>query len=157
MLIYRSNVKKWANEVIIMNLSRSFKKGETIFHQGSPSDCAFIIGSGSVEILQETTEGEKVIGKLKENEIFGEMGLIDGQPRSATVRAIEDSVMYLINRNNFDILVEKNPKALLPILKVLTGRLRETMDFLKQETNFTTKKHSMKIHTESINPKLTTY
>ena len=84
------------------------------------------------------------------------MGLIDGQPRSATVRAIEDSVMYLINRNNFDILVEKNPKALLPILKVLTGRLRETMDFLKQGTNFTTKKHSMKMHTESINPKLTT-
>ena len=68
------------------------------------------------------------------------MGLIDGQPRSATARAIEDSVMYLINRNNFDILVEKNPKALLPILKVLTGRLRETMDFLKQGTNFTTKK-----------------
>ena len=54
-------------EVDSMSLSRAFKKGETIFHQGSPSDCAFIIGSGSVEILQETREGEKVIGKLKEN------------------------------------------------------------------------------------------
>ena len=150
-------VKNVCIEVASMSLSRTFKKGETIFDQGSPSDCAFIVSSGSVEILQETTEGEKVIGELKENEIFGEMGLIDGQPRSATVRAIEDSVMYLINRNNFDILVEKNPKALLPILKVLTGGLRETMDFLKQGTNFTTQKHSSKMHTESINPKLTTY
>jgi len=140
-----------------MNLSRNYKKGETIFHQGSRSDCAFIISSGSAEILQETTEGEKVIGKLKENEIFGEMGLIDGQPRSATARALEDSVMYIINRNSFDILVKKNPKALLPILKVLTSRLRETMDFVKQRTSSTTKTHSMKMQTEPINAKLTTY
>ena len=97
-------VKNMCIEVDSMSLSRAFKKGETIFHQGSPSDCAFIIGSGSVEILQETREGEKVIGKLKENEIFGEMGLFDGQPRSTTVRALEDSVMYVITRNNFDIV-----------------------------------------------------
>ena len=141
-----------------MNLSKNFKKGETIFLQGSSSDCAFIVGSGSVEILQETKEGEKVIGKLKENEIFGEMGLIDGQPRSATARALEDSVMYVINRNNFETLVQKNPKALLPILKVLTSRLRETMGFLKQGTSFTTKTNSIKMHTEPpINSKLTTY
>ena len=140
-----------------MNLSKNFKKDGIIFHQGSPSDCAFIIGSGSVAIVQETKEGEKVIGKLKENEIFGEMGLIDGQPRSATARALEDSVMYVINRNSFDILVQKNPKALLPILKVLTSRLRETMDFLKQRTSSTTKINSIKMHPEPINAKLTTY
>ena len=123
-----------------MNSCRYFKKGETIFDQGSPSDCAFIVGSGSVEILQETTEGEKVIGKLKENEIFGEMGLIDGEPRSATARALEDSVLYIINRNNFEVLVHKNPKALLPLLKILTSRLRETLSFLKQDTRSSTKK-----------------
>jgi CRP-like cAMP-binding protein len=123
-----------------MNLSRNFKKGGVIFNQGSPSDCAFIVGSGSVEILRETTEGEKVIGKLKENEIFGEMGLIDGEPRSATARALEDSVLYIINRNNFEVLVHKNPKALLPLLKILTSRLRETMSFLKQDTRSSTKK-----------------
>ena len=123
---------KQANEVISMNLSKNFKKGKLIFNQGSASDCAFIIGSGSVEIVKDTEEGEKVIGILKENEIFGEMGLIDGQPRSASARALEDSVMYIITRDNFDILVQKNPKALLPILKVLTSRLRETLSFLKQ-------------------------
>jgi CRP/FNR family cyclic AMP-dependent transcriptional regulator len=140
-----------------MNLSKNFKKGETIFLQGSSSDCAFIVGSGAVEIIQETKEGEKFIGKLKENEIFGEMGLIDGQPRSATARALEDSLMYIIHRNNFDTLVQKNPKALLPILKVLTSRLRETMGFLKQGTSSTTKEQPMKKHTEPINAKLTTY
>ena len=53
---------------------------------------------------RETTEGEKVIGKLKENEIFGEVGLFDGQPRTATARALEASVMYVITRNNLDIV-----------------------------------------------------
>jgi len=97
-------IKNELIEVTSMSLSRAFKKGETIFHQGSPSDCAFIIGSGSVEILQKTTAGEKVIGKLKENEIFGEVGLFDGQPRSATAKALEESVIYVITRNNFDIV-----------------------------------------------------
>ena len=97
-------VKNVCIEVASMSLSRTFKKGETIFHQGSQSDCAFIIGSGSVEILQETREGEKVIGKLKENEIFGEVGLFDGQPRTTTARALEASVMYVITRNNLDIV-----------------------------------------------------
>jgi len=87
-----------------MNLCRAFKKGEIIFHQDNPSDCAFIIGSGSVEIVQKNTEGEKVIREFKKNEVFGEVGLFDGQPRSATARALEDSVIYVITRNNLDIV-----------------------------------------------------
>jgi len=114
-----------------MNLRRSFKKGGTIFHQGTPSDCAFIISSGLVEISEDTFEGTKVIGRLTENEIFGEMGLIDGQPRSASARALEDSIVYVMTRNNFNLLAKENPEALLPILKVLTSRLRETMNFQK--------------------------
>ncbi|MEK9628623.1 MAG: cyclic nucleotide-binding domain-containing protein [Nitrospinota bacterium] len=114
-----------------MSVGRKFKKGETIFLKGEPSDCAFIISSGAVEIIERTVRGEKVIGQLTENEIFGEMGLIDGQPRSATARAIEDSVVYVMTRNKFDLLARENPEALLPILKVLTSRLRETMHSFK--------------------------
>jgi len=114
-----------------MNLRRNLKKGETIFAQGSPSDCAFIIGSGSIEIIENTLEGPKVIGQLTENKIFGEMGLIDGQPRSAAARALEDSVVFVMTQSSFDNLSRKNPEALLPILKVVTSRLRETMNFLK--------------------------
>jgi len=119
--------------VIQMNLRRNLKKGETVFSQGSPSDCAFIISSGSVEIIENTPEGQKVIGQLTENEIFGEMGLIDGKPRSATVRALEDSVVYIMSKINFDKLAREKPEALLPILKVLSGRLRETMNLMRPE------------------------
>ncbi|MGK0179776.1 MAG: CRP-like cAMP-binding protein [Nitrospinales bacterium] len=114
-----------------MNLRRNLKKGETIFSQGSQSDCAFIINSGSVEIIENTLKGQKVIGQLTENEIFGEMGLIDGRPRSATARALEDSVVFKMTQVSFDKLAREKPEALLPILKVLSSRLRETMNLMR--------------------------
>jgi CRP/FNR family transcriptional regulator, cyclic AMP receptor protein len=131
-----------------MNLRRNLKKGETIFSQGSPSDCAFIISSGSVEIIENTLEGQKVIGQLTENEIFGEMGLIDGRPRSATARALEDSVVYIMTKINFDKLAREKPEALLPILKVLSGRLRETMNLMRPEYS------NLRMNTKSVKGKL---
>ena len=115
-----------------MNLRKNLKKGEVIFHEGNPSDCAYIIGSGSIEILESSPGGQKVLGILEDNEIFGEMGLIDGLPRSATARALKDSVVYILTPETFDNLIHKNPESLLPIMKILTCRLRETMNCLKQ-------------------------
>ena len=114
-----------------MNLSKNFKKDGIIFHQGSPSDCAFIIGSGSVAIVQETKEGEKILGNLKENDIFGEMGLIDGFPRSASVIALEDCTISIITQDSFNNLAQHKPEALMPILKVLAKRLRSTLTLVE--------------------------
>jgi CRP-like cAMP-binding protein len=115
-----------------MDLRKNLKKGEVIFHEGNPSEDAYIVALGSIEILENTAEGQKVLGVLGENEIFGEMGLIDGLPRTATARAREDSVVYVLTPKTFDNMVQENPEALLPILKILISRLRETMHCLKQ-------------------------
>ena len=115
-----------------MNLRRNFGKGEIIFHEGSVSDCAYVIAMGSIEIYTTTPQGEKVLGTLGANEIFGEMGLIDGLPRSASARTCETSVVFILTYQTFEKLVHKKPKALLPILKILSHRLRETMIDLKK-------------------------
>ena len=115
-----------------MNLRRNFGKGEIIFHEGSVSDCAYVIAMGSIEIYTTTPQGEKVLGTLGANEIFGEMGLLDGLPRSASARACETSVVFILTYQTFEKLVHKKPKALLPILKILSHRLRETMIDLKK-------------------------
>ena len=99
-----------------MNLGKNLKKEEVVFHEGSSSDDAYIIGLGSIESLKNTASGQKVMEILGENEIFGEMGLIDGLPRSATARAREDSVVYVLTPQTFDNLVQENPETLLPIL-----------------------------------------
>ena len=114
-----------------MSLRKKLNKGEVVFHEGNPSGDAYIISLGSIEILENTASGQKVLGILGENEIFGEMGLIGGQPRSATARAREDSVVCVLTPKTFDNMVQENPEALLPILKILINRLRETMKFLK--------------------------
>jgi CRP/FNR family transcriptional regulator, cyclic AMP receptor protein len=115
-----------------MNLRKTLKKGEVVFHEGTPSEDAYIVGLGSIEIVENTAKGQQVLGVLGENEIFGEMGLIDGLPRSATARALEDSIVYVLTPKTFDSLVHENPEALLPIMKILASRLRETMNCLKR-------------------------
>ena len=97
-----------------MSLRKKFNTGEVVFHEGNPSGDTYIISLGSIEILENTASGQKVLGILGENEIFGEMGLIDGQPRSATARAREDSVVYVLTPQTFDNLVQENPETLLP-------------------------------------------
>ena len=114
-----------------MNFRKKFKKGGTIFHQGTPSDCAFIIDSGVVEIIEDTLEGQKVIGCLTENEIFGEMGLIDALPRSANVIALEDCVVTVMTQDIFNSLSKHNPTALIPVLKVLAKRLRKALEIIE--------------------------
>ena len=106
----------------------NFKTKEIIIEEGSPGDCAYIIEKGSVEVSKITLNGEKlVLGVLEKSEIFGEMGLIDGLPRSATVTALEDCVMSVCSQETFNNLADHNPEALIPIFKVLVRRLRSTL------------------------------
>ena len=105
-----------------------FKKGEDIIEEGTLGDCAYIIEQGSVEVSKLTPHGEKqVLGVLEKSEIFGEMGLIDGLPRCATVTALENCVMSVCSRETFNSLADHNPESLLPIFKVLVRRLRSTL------------------------------
>ena len=109
-----------------------FKKGEEIIQEGTLSDCAYIIGEGRVEVSKKLPTGEKqIIAVLNKNEIFGEMGLIDGFPRSATVVALEDCTISIMTQEAFNSLAEHKPQALMPILKVLAKRLRATLSLVE--------------------------
>ena len=117
-----------------------FKKGDDIIEEGTPGDCAYIIEQGSVEVSKLTPQGQKqVLGVLGKSEIFGEMGLIDGLPRSATVTAREDCVMSVCSQETFNNLADHNPESLIPIFKVLVGRLRSTLALVEtlQQNNGT--------------------
>ena len=110
-----------------------FKKGEEIIHEGMASDCAFIIESGTVEVSKLDPDGErKILATLKENDIFGEMGLIDGLPRSCTVVALETCNITKLTKEAFETLADHNPQALMPILKILAQRLRATLKLVEE-------------------------
>ena len=109
-----------------------FKKDEEIIQEGTLSDCAYIICEGRVEVSKKLPNGDKqIIGVLNKNEIFGEMGLIDGFPRSASVIALEDCSISIITQDSFNNLAQHKPEALMPILKVLAKRLRSTLTLVE--------------------------
>lgn len=109
-----------------------YNKGDEIIQEGTLSDCAYIIESGSVEVSKKKpNEDRQIIAVLTENDIFGEMGLIDGLPRSATVVALEDCSITIMTQETFNHLAQHNPQALMPILKVLAKRLRSTLSLVE--------------------------
>ena len=109
-----------------------FKKGTKIIEEGTLSDCAYIIESGRVQVSKTLNNGkEQIIGILEENDIFGEMSLIDSLPRSATVLALEDCTISVMTQETFNHLAQHNPEALMPILKVLAKRLRATLTLVE--------------------------
>ena len=111
-----------------MTMTQEVKKGDVIFREGNFSDTAFIIESGLFEVTKKTEDGGyKRISMLHKNDIFGEMGIIDGLPRSATVTALEDGRVTVVTKEDFETLARRNPNALMPILKILSMRLRRAL------------------------------
>ena len=109
------------------------KRGQKIINEGRPSDCVCIIDSGSVEVYKEGPGGKKqVLAKLREKEIFGEFGLVDGLPKSASVIALEDPTISVLTPDAFSSLTKRNPQALIPILKILANRIRSSIKTVEQ-------------------------
>jgi CRP-like cAMP-binding protein len=105
----------------------TFSSGETIFRQNAPSDAAYLIVDGEVEILRQGADGnDKVLDVLGRGSYFGEMGVIDDQPRSASARARGPLVCMSVTREEFMDMLLNNPQASIDLLKVLFGRLRRT-------------------------------
>lgn len=99
-------------------------KNEIVFRNGEMGDCAYLIESGSVEVLIETILGEQRIATFEKGELFGEIALIDCQPRTATVRAIEKTVLIPIPRQLIDHLLSKSDPILRHLLMVILERFR---------------------------------
>jgi CRP-like cAMP-binding protein len=84
-----------------------FSGGQDIFRYGDAGDCAYLIEEGVVEILVVKSDGEHRIRLMGKGELFGEVLLIDYQPRTATVRAVERTTLVPIPRKLMEGLLEK--------------------------------------------------
>jgi len=101
-----------------------FSGGQEIFRSGDAGDCAYLIEEGVVEILVMKEDGEHRIKLISQGELFGEVSLIDYQPRTATVRAIERTVLVPIPRKLMEQLLEKTDPVLRHLLLVILERFR---------------------------------
>lgn len=106
---------------------RNYQRGATIIHQDEPGSMLYIIANGHVKITTVSSEGEELIlALLTDNDFFGELSLLDGQPHSASATAMETTQVVTLNRDEFLEVIAKNPEMVNNILVVLSNRLRRT-------------------------------
>ncbi|HOK09520.1 MAG TPA: cyclic nucleotide-binding domain-containing protein [Candidatus Hydrogenedens sp.] len=100
-----------------------FKKDEVVFYQGSMGNHVYLILSGSVGVYRD----EKQIVTLDSGEIFGEMALFTKEPRSATVKVLQDSQLLIFSETSFHKLLTKQTavRLLLNIINILCERLKK--------------------------------
>lgn len=110
--------------------------GETLFREGDPGDAWYAVYRGSVDVIKDVGEGQKEIYPLGTGACFGEIAILDGQPRSATIEAIEDSVVLRISRKDFQALLDQDHIVAFKLLRnlavTLAQRARSTTERLSE-------------------------
>jgi CRP-like cAMP-binding protein len=104
-------------------------RGATIFVKGSPGTCLFAVCRGVVLVTSTSSDGKSLfLNEIKEGEIFGEIALLDGQPRTADAAAFTDCSLIVIERRDFLPLLRSNPDVTLKLVEILCSRLRRTTE-----------------------------
>lgn len=104
--------------------------GTTVFIENMPGESLYLIQQGTVEISKMLAEGdEQSLVTLDAEDTFGEMAILDGNPRSATARVAESAVLLVLLRKEYDRLCQENPalalKLTLNIVRLFSQRIRE--------------------------------
>lgn len=126
--INSEEIKVISKHIATMNV----KKGDVLFHESEKGNYICFIESGVLEVAvtKEGTGEEVVIAHLTRGQSTGEMAIIEDMPRLATVRCIEDSMMYILSKSAFELILSKHPHIGIKLLKgvtyMLSNNLRQT-------------------------------
>lgn len=104
---------------------KSYKKNDVILMEEDSGTALFVIVTGKVKVARSSSDGREVILTiLSDSDFFGEMAILDGLTRSATVTSIEETELFLLQRNDFMNLLHEHPEISVALLQELTKRLR---------------------------------
>jgi len=104
---------------------KRYPKDGVVFFENEAGDTLFMVGAGRVKVTILGDDGREIIlSVLGPGEFFGEMALLDNEPRSATTIAVEDSELVSLSRADFEGVLSHNPGIMASLIKVLTARLR---------------------------------
>ncbi|MGH2599707.1 MAG: Crp/Fnr family transcriptional regulator [Dehalococcoidia bacterium] len=111
--------------VIAAAVPRTYRKRQLICVENDPGESLIILRRGAVAVFRTAPNGERaILTVLRAPDVFGEVSLLDGSPRSASIEAIEDCVALALSRNAFLDLVRDNPPILDAVMRSLGGLVR---------------------------------
>ena len=121
MNLFSACSKRELAQVASLTVPAELKKGSILTRQGADGGLAFVIASGRAEVVR----AGKRLATLGPGDVVGELSLIDGQPRSATVTALTDLEVLELDRRDLLKLLRKVPSVVRKLLESLSGRLRD--------------------------------
>ncbi|MFA5859348.1 MAG: cyclic nucleotide-binding domain-containing protein [Elusimicrobiota bacterium] len=118
----------------------NYEAGKLLFKENDPGDSMFIIAAGSIKIWKDMNPGRKTITSLSQNELLGELSMIDAEPRSATAEAVVATQVIKIMASDLNLLIDKTPVFGVHFLRMMTlslsRRLRNTTQQLRKQVVF---------------------
>lgn len=105
-------------------LEKEFAPDEILFEEGQPAHHLYIVVSGKVEVFRRVDSREYPLALLGPKECVGEMAILDDEPRSASIRALQPTTVLKIDRDSFRELIHERPQISFAIFKILSDRLR---------------------------------
>src|SRR6516162_7276766 len=110
-------------------VTRSVKRGTNMFAKGDPGTSLYAVGAGTVKISVPSVDGkDAVFNVLSNGAIFGEIALLDGNPRTADATALTDCELFVIERRDFLPLMREEPEIALKMIELLCARLRRSSE-----------------------------
>jgi CRP/FNR family transcriptional regulator, cyclic AMP receptor protein len=120
------------DEQLFWKFGKNFPRGTILFHEGDSGREMFILQKGKVRVRKKVGNSEKVLAEFSDGEFFGEMALLLGMNRSATVEVVEDSKVLVVGPDTFESLLKSSPEIAMKMLKKMALRLRVLDDRLEQ-------------------------
>jgi CRP/FNR family transcriptional regulator, cyclic AMP receptor protein len=113
-------------------IRKRVQRGALIFAKGDPGSSVMAVLDGTVRISAPTINGhEVVLAQVSRGEIFGELAVIDGQPRSANATAVENCELMVIERRNFLPFILSYPEVAIMLLELVSARLRQSNEHIE--------------------------
>lgn len=113
-------------------VTKNYPKNSVIINEGDQTDSLYVILSGKVKVfLTDDQQKEVIVAIQREGDYFGELALLDEEPRSASVMTMEPSTMLMIAKSAFERYLASNPKIAISLMRGLTQRLRVTTENVK--------------------------
>jgi CRP/FNR family transcriptional regulator len=116
-------------------IPRNFPRDTRVFHEGDPGDACYIVRAGSCRVTREHPDGRAItLANLGPGAIFGELAMLDGEARSASVEATEDTDLLALPATDMRALVRQNPEMAEKLVVALTRRLREANERISRQS-----------------------
>ena len=113
----------------------AYSQGQILFRQGETGDAAFVIVSGSADVIVNSPRGEVVVAKVGRNDFVGEISILCDVPRTATIRASEQLETLKVSKEHFLRLLHDFPDMAIEVMRVLAERLGRTTAELTEARN----------------------